>query len=246
MFLSPLTKGIIGDSLKAFTLIELLVVSTILILLTISGVFYFYDFVKNQEIVQKLSLIEDDFENLEKLIKNYEIYDYEVKLSTSGHASNFYITKKNAFDVPNQELVVMASGSWIISNNASGTGYIKIYKKQKLYLYDSHTGSTNYRFDFHENDYYTIQSTLSGTILNDLELHYFHPDNLVPEKNNSIILSGIYSWEDKTGNSYSGIKIINVGWKKSFTQTDGTPIVSDILYLYFENNGLEKFIQIEK
>jgi hypothetical protein len=46
-------------------------------------VFYFSDFVENQELKQKLSLIEENFEELDKEVANYSIFDYEVSLNTS-------------------------------------------------------------------------------------------------------------------------------------------------------------------
>ena len=84
--------------IKAFTLIELLVVVSIIITISVSWVFYFSDFIENQELKQKLSAIEEDFQELDKEIENYSIFDYEISLSTTT-GSLWYIVHKNLFDI---------------------------------------------------------------------------------------------------------------------------------------------------
>jgi len=70
--------------LKAFTLIELIIVISIITLITTSSVFYFLDFVNNQEIKQKIQLIENDLKELDKEVKNYKTFDYQLEMDTSN------------------------------------------------------------------------------------------------------------------------------------------------------------------
>jgi len=69
---------------KAFTLVELIIVIAIITLISSSSVFYFLDFVKNQEINQRVQLIEDNLKKLDKDIKKYNIFDYELAFNTSN------------------------------------------------------------------------------------------------------------------------------------------------------------------
>ena len=94
--------------ITAFTLIELLVVITIITIMSASGVFYFFDFVKNQEINQKLYMIEDDINTLDKEIKDYKIFDYELIFDTSdiNNQNYSYITYTNNFDTGMQSLQI--------------------------------------------------------------------------------------------------------------------------------------------
>jgi prepilin-type N-terminal cleavage/methylation domain-containing protein len=68
--------------LKAFTLIELIIVITIITFITTSSVFYFLDFVKNQEIKQRIEVIENNIKQLDSDIKKYKIFDYELLFNT--------------------------------------------------------------------------------------------------------------------------------------------------------------------
>ena len=62
----------------AFTLVELMVVSTIIVLLSASSVFYFFDFTDKQELLIHVSLLEDEIEELDRQVKDFEISDYTL------------------------------------------------------------------------------------------------------------------------------------------------------------------------
>ena len=96
---------------KAFTLIELLVVVSIIITVSTSWVFYFSDFIDNQELKQKLSLIEEDFNMLDKEVVAYNIFDYEISLNTNS-GSLWYIVHKNKFDLKKSAQVFFDSHTW--------------------------------------------------------------------------------------------------------------------------------------
>jgi prepilin-type N-terminal cleavage/methylation domain-containing protein len=95
--------------ITAFTLIELLVVITIITIISTSGIFYFFDFVKNQEINQKIYVIENDINLLGKEIKNYKIFDYELIFNTSDSTNKSYIIYTNIFDTEKQTLEITNS-----------------------------------------------------------------------------------------------------------------------------------------
>ncbi|MDP2090387.1 MAG: hypothetical protein Q8K30_02210 [Candidatus Gracilibacteria bacterium] len=234
-----------GPIKLAFTYIELIVVITIITLLSSTGVFYFNDFVKNQELTLKVNTIEDNLKDLDKKIKNNEIFDYEIQLNTST-GSKGYVTYVNNFDIPYNQKIdfnsVNGSGTLSTNGNSSLTGSLKLYKKHKLYTSAVRQGNTNQDFSLLDEPFYKIVGTLTGEVLNDIYINYFDEDNIFLEKNNLLILIAINSESDKTGTGINSIVIKNIGGTKTILG-DGNNY--NELYLFFENNGKEKFIRIK-
>lgn len=228
--------------LFAFTLVELIVVISIITLLTTSSVFYFFDFVKEQEISQKLTLIEDNLKDLDKKVKKYEIFDYELHFNTSNSWS--YITYINNFDLKYNQTINLNSWTWtvILSWASSWTWIIKLYKKQKLFLNKERQWNNSNYLDLSNELYYKIAWSFSGEILNDIHLNYFSEENLYPENNDSFVLIWIYDNENKT-NDINPLIIRNIWWKKEITWNS---IDMNEVYLFFENSWIEKFIKITK
>lgn len=235
--------------ITAFTLIELLVVITIITIMSASGVFYFFDFVKNQEINQKLYMIEDDINTLDKEIKDYKIFDYEIIFDTSdiNNQNYSYLTYTNNFDTKKQSLQINNSTwSWVITSSpASWSWIIKIYKNNKLSFNKEIDRSIDFPFDFNENSSYKITWTQSWEILNNIIYKYLSEDNILPEKNNLLKLVSINTQEDKTWTSVNKLKITNIWWKKKFFD-NWSEISTNNIYLFFENNWKESFIKIKK
>jgi prepilin-type N-terminal cleavage/methylation domain-containing protein len=231
--------------LKAFTLIELIVVISIITITSASWVFYFLDYVKNQEITQKIKLIENNINQIDKDIKKYEIFDYEMFFNTSN-LSLWYITYLNNFDIPYKQTLILdtITWSWNISIpwEVSLTWTLKLYKKQKLFLNKQITYNESMDFDFNTDSYYKIKSTLSWETLNDININYFWEDNINPEKNNNIYLTKI---EDEYKNIINELIVKNIWWNKTFFSW-ALELNDNEIYLYFENNWIEKFIKISK
>ena len=229
---------------KAFTLIELLVVTTIIALISGSWVFYFLDFVKQQEVSQKLVIIKDDLESLDKQVKNYDIFDYELQFSTSNTGSLLYRTYVNNFDSDNQtiEITSIDTWSWKITTiwSPTWTGIIKIYKNHKLFLNKEIARNTTFEFNFKETPNYKITWTNSWKILNEINLKYFSEENLYPERNDLLELIEMNTAENKSWTWYTDLIIKNIWWKKTIWSNENE------IYLFFENNWIENFIKITK
>ncbi len=232
--------------LKAFTYIELIVVITIITLLSSTWVFYFNDFVKNQELTLKVNTIEEEFKDLDKKIKNNEIFDYETQLSTSTW-SKWYVYYINNFDILYNQKIDFDSINWsgtLSTNwNNSLTWSLKLYKKHKLYTSAVRQWDTNQDFSLIDEPFYKIVWTLSWEVLNDIYVNYFDEDNIFPEKNNLLILQSINTKTDKTWTGINNIVIKNIWWTKSIIWDWNN---YNELYLFFENNWKEKFIRIKK
>jgi prepilin-type N-terminal cleavage/methylation domain-containing protein len=237
---------------KAFTLIELIVVISIMTLITWSTVFYFIDFVKKQELTQKIEVIKDNLQNLDNNVKKYNIFDYELLFNTST-LSSWYITYLNIFDTKNKQTLTFTTNSftWTIETTNNWwwtlTGTLKIYKWIKLFLNTTKTWATDFNYNFNTNKDYKIKWTLSWEILNEIDLHYFSKDNLYPEKHNLLNLININTNEDKSWTDINQLIIKNIWWKKKFYKnTTNNEISSNEIFLFFENNWKEQFIKITK
>ncbi|MCD5385211.1 hypothetical protein LRZ95_00925 [Candidatus Gracilibacteria bacterium] len=234
---------------KAFTFIELIIVISIMILITTSSVFYFLDFVKNKEVGQKIQILEDNLTKLDKDVSNYKIFDYEVIFDINTHSGG-YISYINNFDINNSQYIDSfnsLTGSGVIKFLGSGTGSIKIYKKDKFIYKTGITSSDTINYDFNQEISYKIKSTLTGEILNDIGINYYSEDNLKPEKNNLLNLTDINTKKDKSGTNITKLIITNIGGKKVFYSGSlSNKITDDNIFLFFESNGVEKFIKITK
>lgn len=233
--------------ITAFTLIELLVVITIITIISTSGIFYFFDFVKNQEINQKIYVIENDINLLGKEIKNYKIFDYELIFNTSDSTNKSYIIYTNIFDTEKQTLeITNSTWSWIITTLPSTWSWIiKIYKDNKLFINKEINRINNFEFNFNENSSYKIMWTQSWKILNNIIYKYLSEDNILPEKNNLLKLTNINTQENKDWTNIDKLKITNIWWKKKFFD-NWSEISTNNIYLFFDNNWKEGFIKIKK
>lgn len=239
--------------LKAFTLIELIIVISIITLITTSSTFYFIDFVNNQEIKQKLQLIKSDLSDLDKEVKDYKTFDYQIEMNTST-LSWKYIIYKNIFDINNTNKLLfntLGSFTWTIETswNSSLTWTLKLYKGFKLFLDTTKTWSVDYNFNFNEKQKYKILWTLSWKVLNEIDLNYYSINNLTPSTWNTVNLININTKEDKTWNNINKLIITNIGWNKKFYKdsiSSSNIITTNEIYLFFENKWKEKFIKITK
>ncbi len=231
--------------LKAFTLVELIIVISIITITTTSTVFYFLDFVKNQEVKQRTQLISNNLDQLDKDIEKYKIFDYEILFNTSS-LSWAYITYLNKFDNKYNQTIDFNSNTWIWiikTNINSWTWIIKIFKRKKMFLSKEYEADTDFVFNFNEESYFKIKATLSWELLNEININYFSDDNINPKKNNKLNLIKINTKEDKTWVDINEVKIINIWGDKKIT--DWIAIYNQI-YLFFENNWKEKFINIKE
>lgn len=220
--------------IKAFTLIELLVVITIIILISSSWVFYFLDFVKNKELNNKILLIQDDLENLEKEIKKYKISDYEAIFSISS--TGYYIQNTNKIWWWIQSLwSINQSWTWTITTSWIWTGTIKIFKDDKLFVYKNIYRTIWYDFNFNEWNKFKISWTLSWVVLNNINLNKF--DNI-----NSLELIKI-SDQKSWSTNYKNWVIENIWWKRKI-KLDWTE--TNEMYLFFDSFWKQWFLKIEK
>jgi hypothetical protein len=83
--------------------------------------------------------------------------------------------------------------------------------------------------------------------LNNIYVNYYSTDNIIQDNENKLILIWIYENSDKTWTNYDSVEIKNINWKKSITwYLSWTDYNLTKVYLFFEREWIEKFIEIKK
>lgn len=232
----------------AFTLIEIIIVITILVLVSSAWIMYFTNFVDDYRLEKELSLVKNQFEELDKQVQKKEILDYELHLNSQ---SNLFYVYKNVFDSqflvsfdvePNYE-----DASWDLRVTPDYTWAIwelKTYNKHKFlsskYIDSADSETLNWYTLF---DDYSFVSYLSWSRVNDIDLKYFSQTNIDLLKNNFLTLSHINTQSDWFWASINKIVLKNISWKKTLTW-DSTKY--DSLYLFFNRAWSESFIKLSK
>lgn len=217
---------------NAFTLIELLVVVSIITIISVGWVFYFFDFLEEQELEQNLVFLQEDFEILDREVENYEIFDYRI--SYTGD-SQWYIINKNTS--VHSELMEVDFDFWESMGHIkamNGTWYIEIYKNEKKTEGIPLPLSNNHEISF-ELPYMRIEWPT-----NSIEIHTFSKESV--EQEGSFQIIGVYDRESSWGRAFSSFTLENIFGKRRLL-ADGIE-VSEV-YMLFSFAGKEKFLKIE-
>lgn len=216
----------------AFSLVELIVVSSILIIISSSGMIYFTDFIDDLAFNKMIIKVWDNFKDLDKKIDRKEIFDYELYLS--GWI-NYYISSENIFDLKTS-IKFNNLNSWIwylsFSWSNSWTGVIKYYSNYKFKKEEIINWTWTFTWSFDNPTNYKIEWSFSWETLNTMYFNYF-------EKNKYIKLLSIHD-----GSNYlNSIVIKNILWKKTFWNNNSL----DKITLTFEDNLWKtKTLEIKK
>jgi len=227
-----------------FTLIELIVVISIITVLTSSGVLSFFGFLESQKITINIDSISEEISLLDKKINNHDIYDYELFFSSWSLWYYYYVNK---FDIPYGHTIEMDfnSWTWVIKTNAISSWWIrilKIYKKHKLFIDRITDWMDVFTWSLNETKNYKIIWTLSWELLNEIYVNYYIENNIIKENEDFLELIKIDSdsiWTVCT----EIVKIENIWWNKKIFCWNS--IVNKI-FLHFEQNWIEKYIEINK
>jgi len=226
---------------KAFTLIELLIVITIITLISASWIIYFFKQVSSLQISWEIEKTVDIIDSLDWQVNSRKILDYSLFINKN---SFWFTWSINDLWVNSRQNINMnfETGTWIVSAN-SGT-ILKIYswiKFQKLEVIDS---TRSYEFNFSKNIEWKVLANYSWATLNNIKIYYFSPDNLIQNNVSKLELIWINTKSDKTWTSYNSVIIKNINWKKSIKWNSWWEL--DKIYLFFEREWVEKFIEIKK
>ncbi len=226
----------------AFTMIELLVVVSIISIISITSINWFFNFLQNKELVLKANEISLYIDNLDKKIKNHEIYDYNVIIDSS--LNNSFIIYENIYDT-NQNIILnynVANNQWTINLIwlAWELWNLIIYKEKKLYFSDNLISNSS-NINFEEAYNYKILSTLSWAT----QINKLNSIDLIRFDKESSILKLIKISENIWTNDLWKIEIKNIWWKKEFYNS-WTLLNKNEIYLYFENKWKENYLKLTK
>lgn len=225
---------------QAFTLIELMVVTTILILISVTSVFYFSWFIDSFKLKTELWLVENIIKNFDTDIHNKKSYDYEMQFKAW---EGFFITYQNIFDIPNYLTWSFDAWTWTLNIEPTLTWFVwqvKIYNDYKILLENFVRSDEPFTYTFKDYTYYNIISYLWTSRINDIILNYYSPDNLSFDDALSLNLSEI---KTITWTWITDLVIKNIGWRKEIIW-DWT--VYDSVYLFFSKQWAEEKIIIKK
>lgn len=227
---------------KAFTLIELLIVVTIITLLTSSWVIYFFRQVSSLKITSEIEKVIDVIERLDSKINTKKILDYSIIIKKSDKYWFTYSTNNLWLD--NKQSLNLDFKTWTGTITSNSGTVLNIYSWIKFQKSEIINSSWEYKYNFLKNINSKILANYSGSTLNNIYINYYSPDNIIENNENKLELIWIYNNFNKTWTWYSSVEIKNLNWKKSIEWNSWWEL--DKIYLFFEREWIEKFIEIKK
>ncbi len=233
----------------AFTLVELIMVMAIISIVSVFSFWYFNDFSSKQAINEDLSNLNTNIRSLDSKVRNMEIYDYKIILSTWSLA---YITYTNYINLDYKWILDFNNSSltWILA--ATWTSMITWTEFSYIWYWDDKKYFDN-TMDINDKSYLNlanfkkieINSSISGSTVNDIFLDYYSQANAFTWTNTStkLLLTQINTKDDKTGIPLSFITIENINNKKFIKNQSGQII--DKAFLFFERAGNEISLEIK-
>ena len=228
-----------------FSLIELIIVTTIIAIISTTWSIYFYSFLNNKEVKDKIYLINRDFDELDSLVRSYKISDYDLIITSNTLWYYYYTNYFDSVNIQNFMSIDFSSWIWVIKTNDIlpwSSMDLKIYSNGKM-INKSVINSTNiYTWSFNKVINNKISSTFSWFILNDIYINYFWEENLEKNDDNSLKLVDINTKEDKTWTVITKLIIKNIWkWKEIY---DDLWVKYNEVYLFFTKNWQEEKLKV--
>lgn len=227
---------------KAFTFVEILFVVTIITFLSISWVNYFNNFIDSKRVEKDLSFIDTKIIQLNKKVKDKEIYDFEIVFSWSKE----YLQYKTNQIIKKAELNLnldWSTKSFTMTTNQTSSWYwnISLYIDNKLKdkIFTEQTKAFTWKMDLAQS--YDIKTSLVWQEF-DLGIFYLSEDNL----DNSGVLTNFIEANtkaDKNWASSNNFTLKNVNSKVQFYSWTTLWDTKEV-YLFFEKWWLEESIRI--
>ncbi len=208
---------------KAFSIAELIIVSSILILTSLSGVFYFNSYIEELSFKKSINKIKTKFNSLDNKINKKEIFDYEIVFKKN---EPYYISWENIFNLETKIKIKEIKNDEISLKFDSTKNWIwkiRLYENDKLKQTKIISQTWIFTWSLKQNNSYKIKSSFSWETLNSINLDYFGDKKPIK----------LIKIETKTDKDLEKIKAINILWKKEFWENK----LNDKLTLTFENES---------
>lgn len=222
---------------KAFSLVELIVVVSIISVVGFASVSNFWNFTDNNHLQEINSDFIKELNSLDRDVKLNKIFDYNLSLK-SGNLY-FLVSKNEQFSAYKTNLSLDNNTlSWTLSVSWRSSTWL-IWTIDLSYINFANNSldldaSSTYSYDFSNYPYFSINSSLSGTSINSLDLKYFYDKNydLSTKQSQKVYLSAINTKQDKSWLSLASINIININNKK-YIKTENWQIIDNV-FIFFE------------
>jgi prepilin-type N-terminal cleavage/methylation domain-containing protein len=214
----------------AFTLVEILVVITIIALLSVASFSSFFTFISSQGGESQVNTFASKIENFEQEFQSKNILNYSLFLPIWTWYT-YEINRKSLYYTFSSFSLPLWSFS--LTGNISSSSNIRIEHIDggKFTADQFFQWWTSYAWTFTVWNEQLYTFYVDEKEKNTLWISYYA---LGDKKNDAknLILTSLWSGEWKTGQSFTGVFIKNISWKKLLEVPDGT-VLSQI-YLFFE------------
>lgn len=234
---------------SAFTLVELIMVMAIIAIVSVFSFGYFSDFSSRQAINEDLSNINQSIKDLDSKVRDMKIYDYRIIFQTGSLA---YITYTNyinqdykrILDFNNTSLNWILSATWFFMSTWTDFAYVW-FADQKNYVDNTMDINGKTTLDLSNLKMLSINSSISGSTVNDIYFNYYSQENssILTNISTKLILTWINTKKDKTGTYSNLITIDNINNKKFIKDQSGQ--IVDKEFLFFERVGKEISLEIK-
>lgn len=228
------SKKIVMKNRKAFTLIEIIVTIWILLIVSSSGVFYFFDFLDNNEIKKEINNIHSQIQSLDREILDHNILDYEINFDTISWYL-LYSINTNSMQSKYPIHIQNINGTWITLSvqwwEDKDLWSIKSYLGNKRHKTEIKPADQEYTYVFPKSWDYTFQSQVWEYVSNTIKVHNYTENNSLKGENQTILID-INTQSDQNGSHYDSISIVNKAGKKRIFGDGNTPLIE--AYLFFE------------
>lgn len=216
---------------KWFSFIEIIIVCSILSITAVSWSYYFNNFLQKQEVNIYTNNLEQHIKKLDNLVKNNEIYDYQIQLF------DWYISiLKNTSWTQKYLQFTETQNGW---NYSIENGLPEDIINYKLYKWIKKIEDWNISWDstifIKKWNNYKLEAQIENKNINSAEIFVFDENKQIK----------IYSIIDNNNIQTNSLIIENYWWNKSFKNWQNNTILDTPIKITFDLHGYENTLIIE-
>lgn len=217
---------------KWFSFIEIIIVCSILSITAVSWSYYFNNFLQKQEVNIYTNNLEQYITKLDNLVKNNEIYDYQMQLF------DWYISVlKNTSWTQKYLQFTETQNGW---NYSIKNGLSEDIINYKLYKWIKKIEDWNISWDsiisVEKWNNYILEAQIENQNINSAEIFIFDDNNQLE----------IYTIVDNDGNELNSLLIENYWGNKIYKNNSNWDILDTPIQITFDLHGYENTLIIEE
>lgn len=217
---------------KWFSFIEIIIVCSILSITAVSWSYYFNNFLQKQEVNIYTNNLEQHITKLDNLVKNNEIYDYQIQLF------DWYISiLKNTSWTQKYLQFTETQNGW---NYSIENGLPEDIINYKLYKWIKKIEDWNISWDsiisVEKWNNYILEAQIENQNINSAEIFIFDDNNQLE----------IYTIVDNNDNEVNSLLIENYWGNKIYKNNSNWDILDTPIEITFDLHGYENTLIIEE